>query len=143
MVKQDRPSTSAPHSDTRNGYEILGANRRARWLDGIDAVAAMEQERQERRQLERLRQVAPADPAIGRKLDALASTLAEIQPTAIFVSRPAAAPTSTTATPVTISNVTHNHIFVAVKPECDRTHVDDVMEDDEVYVDWSKKGPKN
>ena len=47
MVKQDRPSTSAPHSDTRNGYEILGANRRARWLDGIDAVAAMEQERQE------------------------------------------------------------------------------------------------
>lgn len=140
MSKQDRPSTSAPRSDTP---------RTRGWLAGIDAIAAIEQER---RHLERIRKAPPVTPikgigeqldALTVKVDALASALAEIKPTTIFVSRPAAAPVSTAATPVAISNVSHNHIAIAVKPECDRTHIDDVMEDDEVYVDWSKKGPKN
>lgn len=72
------------------------------------------------------------------KVDALSDQIEELR--TLVVSLVAAKTKRDQATTESVPVVNFNGPIVAA---CDRTHVDDVLEDDETYVDLSKKDPKN
>mgnify|MGYP001582591216 CR=1 FL=1 len=142
-------------SDEPQGYlravHLVGAQEQGRRRQLLRKL--LEGARRMREERERQEAAATPPPSVEEKIDALTKKVDRLN--ALLVGAHAELATVRGAlqgnltgqpqqpAPVVINQGADVKIDIAVKPECDRTHPEDVMEDDAFYVDLAKKGPRN